>query len=301
MLEENKTSMEREVAISLIRSSGRMRDLDEGTVADLMVSIGETGLVHAITVRPIAAEEGEGQYALVVGSHRLEAHRRLGLRAVRCRIAVLSDIDAQQMEVDENLVRGDLSGLDFMRFVAARLDIYAERHPDQVVTDAEQSARTRGRPPKNFARLAKTPGSYVKAVMGFAEETAKDVRLSRRKIYSALEVWNALDGVRDTLRGTSLAQSEGALRQLAAIGDKAEQAKVAAVLIAGTTKSVGDARAIAAGNAPSSAVQTPVDETLKAFRALWGKASASGRAAILHDLAGRKLPGGFELTEADRG
>ncbi len=46
------------------------------------------------------------------------------------------------------------------------------------------------------------------------------------------------------------------------------------------------------------APQTPVDETVKAFRALWGKASPSARAAILNDLAGRKLPAGYSLTEA---
>lgn len=295
-------SAEVELPIHLIEASDRLRSVGEAAVSDLAISIEEAGLVHAVTVRQIASEEGSTRYKLVVGAHRLAAHLKLGRKTIRARVAVLSDIDARQMEVDENLIRSDLDPLDFGRFLAERLEIYAERNPDQVVRDTDMPERRRGRPPKNFLMLRKIPGAYVKAVMGFADETARDVKLSRQHIYRTVQTWGGLSPqLRDRLRGTPIAKNEGLLRQLAALGDKDEQAKVAELLIAGKAKNVPEGQALAAGNQPLKAVQTPVDETVKQFRKLWGAASPSAREAILLDLAGRSLPKGWSVSEADDG
>ncbi|MCX7586576.1 ParB/RepB/Spo0J family partition protein [Phenylobacterium sp. 58.2.17] len=298
-------STEIELPLALIDATDRLRGLDQAAVDELAVSIAETGLVHAITVRAVTRQEGSTRYRLVVGGHRLAAHHKLRRATIRCRVAVLSDLDARQMEVDENLIRAGLAPLDFGRFLAERLEIYAERHPDQVVRDADMPSRKRGRPPKNFLTLRKIPGAYVKAMMGFAEETARDVKLSRQHIYRTVQTWGGLSPeVRDRLQGTAIARNEGLLRQLAALGDKAEQAKVAELLISGEAKTVPEGQARAAGNQPMKAVETPVDVTVKAFSKLWGAASPSARAAILHDLAGRSLPKGYAIqcpAEADHG
>ena len=45
-------SPEREIAIAEIEVGDRLRDLGEGAVADLMVSIAETGLIQPIVLRP---------------------------------------------------------------------------------------------------------------------------------------------------------------------------------------------------------------------------------------------------------
>lgn len=295
-------SAEVELPIHLIDASDRLRGVSETAASDLAISIEEAGLVHAVTVRQVASEEGSTRYKLVVGAHRLAAHVKLGRKTIRARVAVLSDIDARQMEVDENLIRADLDPLDFGRFLAERLEIYAERHPEQIVRDTDAPERRRGRPPKNFVTLTKIPGAYVKAMMGFAEETARDVKLSRRTIYRAVQTWSGLTPeLRSRLRGSLLAKNEGLLRQLAALGDKAEQAKVAELLIAGKAKNVPEGLALAAGNQPLKAVQTPVDEAVKSFRKLWGAASPSAREAILMDLAGRSLPKGWSVSEAADG
>jgi ParB family chromosome partitioning protein len=286
-----------ELPLALIVSRDRLREVDPGTVNDLAVSIGEVGLAQAITVRAIYGDEGETRYELVIGAHRLAAHRRLGLATIRCRVVQVSDQDARQLEIDENLVRGDLSALEFARFVAERLEIYALRRPETVVAEPE-AARGRGRPPKNFVRLAKG-GGFVGALMGFAEETAKDVKLSRRSIYRAVETWNGLPpALRERLRGTPVSKNESLLRQLAGMGDKAEQAAVAEHLISGQARSVADGLALAAGNMPMRLrPTTPTDETLQAFRKLWKAASRGGRDAILRDLAGTPLPVGWIVRE----
>ncbi len=116
--------------------------------------------------------------------------------------------------------------------------------------------------------------------------------------------WATVTGIPETLRhrlrSSWIAKNEGVLRQLAGLSTTEEKAAAIDVLLAGMTKNVSEARAIAAGNDPVKAVQTPVDETLKAFRKLWGAASPSARAAILDDLAGRSLPKGWTV-KADGG
>lgn len=279
----------------------RLRSVDPATVANLMVAIGESGFTTAITVRAVDGEEGERHYQLVAGAHRLAAMRALGHSVIPAVALILTDDEAEQIEIDENLVRRGLTPLERAEMVLARQRIYGRRWPDRVSSHSDAVTAKRGRPPKKSEILSEFLAG-VPATMGFAADTAAEIGVTDRTIRHALEIVRGLPPeLRAQLHGTPVAKNEGALRQLAAISDKAEQAKVAAVLIKGETKSVPDARAIAAGNAPSSPVQTPVDETLKAFRKLWGAASASGRAAILNDLAGRSLPKGWNVVEADRG
>lgn len=192
-----------ELPLNAINWTDRLRPTDLTVVAQMAVSMREVGQIQAILVRP-AEVDFEG----VDGAHRAAALEMLGRETVRCRIEALSDLDARQMEVDANLIRGELSAFDFMRFLAERLEVYAERNPDEVVSvESAQSGRGRGRPPKNFLELRKRPGSYVRAIMGFAEETARDVRLSRAKIYGAMQTYAGLaPEVRAQLAGSAVSR-----------------------------------------------------------------------------------------------
>ncbi|ABB56140.1 ParB N-terminal domain-containing protein [Synechococcus elongatus] len=57
------------------------RNTDPQKVQDLMVSIAAEGLRE-----PIEVLEVEGEYYGFSGCHRYEAHQRLGLETIRCRI-----------------------------------------------------------------------------------------------------------------------------------------------------------------------------------------------------------------------
>jgi hypothetical protein len=176
--------------------------------------------------------------------------------------------------------------------VMARFSVWRRRFPDRVVQAEDVARPKRGRPSKS-ENISEFLGGAPQA-MGFAAETAAEVGLTDRTIRAALSTVNGLPAdLRQQLRGTWIGKTEGVLRQLANIADKAEQRRVAELMIEGGARSVSDAIALAAGNLPVKAAQTPVDETLKAFRKLWGSASPGARAAILHDLAGRPLPKGW--------
>lgn len=273
----------------------RLRALDEARVANYAVSMSENGFFGSILVRPIPPNELGVRYELVFGAHRLAAWKRTGHATIPAHVRALTDDEALQIEIDENLVRQDLTPLERAEHLAARYEVWSRRFPDRV--DTGKAAPKRGRPGNSVNLTDFTAGAPQ--TMGFTTDTAAEVGLSKSTVERAFRVMQGVPAdLRAKLHGTPLAKNDGLLRQLAALGDKAEQAKVADVLLRGETKNVSDARAIAAGNAPAAKVQTPVDETLKAFRALWGKASPSARAAILNELAGRSLPKGWSISEA---
>jgi ParB-like chromosome segregation protein Spo0J len=92
-------------AISVPR--GR-RKLKADAVKQIALSIETIGLQTPISVRP-AKEAGE--YLLVVGLHRLEACRRLGLKEIEAHIGPDDKLDAALWEIGENLHRSDLTAL----------------------------------------------------------------------------------------------------------------------------------------------------------------------------------------------
>lgn len=272
--------------IASILVGSRLRSVDPATVANLMVAIGESGFTTAITVRTLDGEEGEVRYQLVAGAHRLAAMRALGHSVIPAVALVLTDDEAEQIEIDENLVRRGLTPLERAEMVLARQRIYARRWPDRVSGAPEAAQAKRGRPPKKSEILSDFLAG-MPATMGFAADTAAEIGVTDRTIRHALEIVRGLPAdLRAQLHGTPVAKNEGALRQLAAIGDKDEQAAVAAVLIKGETKNVADARAIAAGTPLVTPVKTAVDETLKALRKLMAAASPSAREAVYAELAG---------------
>ena len=143
----------------------RLRALREGTVADLVASFAEIGLVNSITVRP-----KKSGFALVAGRHRLEAAKRCGWKSIRCTIVDGADADkAELIEIDENLVRTALSPAERAAHVARRKALYEKIHP-QTTTGKAPGKAGGGKKAKN-AKLA-----------SFVEATAKATGQSKRKV-----------------------------------------------------------------------------------------------------------------------
>lgn len=276
----------------------RLRAVDPAAVANLQTSITETGWFGSVLVRPLADDELGPRYELVAGAHRFAAMKGLGREFIPATIRVLTDDEALQIEIDENLIRRGLTPLERAEMVAERFAVWARRFPERIEVSHGEERRQRGRPTNDVRLTSFLAGAP--ATMGFSADTASEVGLSKATIDRAWRVVTHLPPeLRARLHGTPIAKNEGLLRQLAAMGNKAEQAKVAALLIEGKAKSVPEGMALAAGNQPLKAVQNPVDDTLKQFRKLWGAASPTARAAILRDLSGRALPKGWVLTQED--
>jgi ParB family transcriptional regulator, chromosome partitioning protein len=82
---------------------------DDEKLAELAESIAASGVVQPILVRP--AQE-EGRYILVLGERRLHASKKAGQKTVPAMVRKLSDQQAAEMTIIENLQREDLSALE---------------------------------------------------------------------------------------------------------------------------------------------------------------------------------------------
>jgi N6-adenosine-specific RNA methylase IME4/ParB-like chromosome segregation protein Spo0J len=105
----------------------RMRQLRPEVVDEIAESIKERGLLQPIIVRP---RKGSG-YFLVAGRHRLAAVKKLKHEDIAC--VVLDGLSADQAllaEIDENLVRGDLTPAETAAHHAERKRLYEKLHPE---------------------------------------------------------------------------------------------------------------------------------------------------------------------------
>lgn len=88
----------------------QIRELDN--LNDLMRSIMEKGLLQPIIVRII---NDENYYEIVAGYRRYSACKKLGWKKIACQIADLTDMEAFEISIVENVQRKTLSPIDEAR------------------------------------------------------------------------------------------------------------------------------------------------------------------------------------------
>ncbi len=274
----------------------RLRPRDPTAVANLAVSMAENGQITPVTVRPIQMDGDDLRFELVVGGHRYDAALLNGWTLIDATIQELSDAQALMMEIDENLVRRDLTPYERALFINARLSAWAELNPGRVERSVGAvTAPKRGRP-GNSEKFAELLGD-TPATMGFGAETADDLGISERTVRNALAVARGLSpAVKARVSGSPLGKNEGLLRQIAGVADPAEQLRIVEALTDGRATKFADAQIYAAGKTPTKAPEAPVDVFLKVVQKLWKAAPKTHRDAFLHWLSGLALPG-WTLTK----
>lgn len=117
------------VSTDSIEIGERHRSLNEDACARLMASMKEIGLKQPISIRivdlmVIDGQEVEGAPVLVAGRHRLEAARRLGWSHIECFEVDDDALQAELWEIDENLIRAELSAAQWAEHLARRKEIW---------------------------------------------------------------------------------------------------------------------------------------------------------------------------------
>jgi hypothetical protein len=175
----------------------RLRAVRDDLVAELAQSMKKQGLLQPITVRP----RSDGRYSLVIGWHRLEAAKLLGWSTIAATVTDLDDDEAELAEIDENLIRGELSPAERALHVGRRKELYEKLHPE---------TRHGGAPGKD--------GGGKKAkdakLAAFAEATAQATGQSRRKVERDATRAKQAKKVLEVVVGTSLDKGD----QLDALG-----------------------------------------------------------------------------------
>lgn len=102
----------RKVPLATLRASSVQprKDFAEEPLDELAASIREKGVLQPLLVRPI-----EGGYEVVAGERRMRAARMAGLREIPAIVRELSDQEALETAIVENLQREDLNPVEEAR------------------------------------------------------------------------------------------------------------------------------------------------------------------------------------------
>ena len=111
-----------EVLISDIIIKEDRRAVKSEYVQKLADSIKQIGLINPITITP--------DNTLIAGYHRLNAFILLGKVRIPAITLNLSDLETRLAEIDENLIRNDLSVLERGDQLLERKRIYEELYPE---------------------------------------------------------------------------------------------------------------------------------------------------------------------------
>jgi ParB family chromosome partitioning protein len=140
---------------------------DEVQLAELAASIASTGVVQPVLVRPLA----HGRFQLIAGERRWLASQRAGKETIPAIVRQVSDEQAMEMTIVENLQRSDLNPMEQARAF--------ERLAREFHLTQEQMAKRTGKDRAsvgNFLRLLKLPvevqGQVEEGVLSFGHARA---------------------------------------------------------------------------------------------------------------------------------
>jgi len=149
---ESEGGKPREIPLELIdRNPYQTRThLDDERLAELAASITANGVVQPVLVRPLA----NGRFQLIAGERRWRASERAGKKTIPAILRQVSDEQAMEITIVENLQRADLNPMEQARAF--------ERLSREFHMTQEQMAQRTGKDRAtvaNFLRLLKLPGS----------------------------------------------------------------------------------------------------------------------------------------------
>lgn len=131
------------------------KQFDEAALSDLSASIAQHGVLQPLLVRPLPG----GGYQLVAGERRWRAARMAGLEEVPAVIRELTDREAAELAMIENLQREDLNPMEEARGYHTLMETYG------MTQEEAAQAVNKSRPAvANALRLLQLPGPVAELV-----------------------------------------------------------------------------------------------------------------------------------------
>ena len=261
------------IPLNLIDEGERLRPVDADWVDILAASIQERGLDTPVQLRESDEIDEIGRYRLVSGAHRLAAFRALGRTSIPAAIVDMDDLGARLAEIDENLMRRELSDLDRAVFMLERKRVWETLHPR-----TKHGGKRRGVQVDEFVHL----------IDRFTGEAARKLGRSERDVRRIVQRAERLPAhVRRMIAGTRVAESGAELDRLIRVPLQLLD-DVAELLRDGQAPTVARALALARGEspaAPETAAEADARQLQKLQRA-WSTAGSAARGAFLEWLKG---------------
>lgn len=120
----------RQIPVEFVRSNSRnpRQVFDEAELEELAASIRERGIIQPIVVRPVA--DATDTYEIVAGERRWRAAQRAGLHTVPVISLQLTDREALELSIVENVQRSDLTALEEAKGYAQLASEYGYNHAE---------------------------------------------------------------------------------------------------------------------------------------------------------------------------
>ena len=155
----------------IIINPGR-RGIRPEQVKKLADSIAVVGLLN-----PITLDQAD---TLIAGLHRLEAAKLLGWTEIEYTVSGVEGLEAELAEIDENVVRTDLSTVAGSDLLLRRKEIYEQLHPE-----TRQGKRNR--------QTVKNEETSLLTAKPFSQDTAEKLGVSRRTVEKKIKIAKDLD------------------------------------------------------------------------------------------------------------
>ncbi len=131
------------------------KHFDEAALAELAASVAQHGVLQPLLVRPLPG----GQYQLVAGERRWRAARMAGLQEVPAVVREMSEQEAAEIALIENLQRQDLNPMEEAQGYRTLMESYG------LTQEETAKAVNKSRPAvANALRLLSLPGSIASLV-----------------------------------------------------------------------------------------------------------------------------------------
>jgi ParB family transcriptional regulator, chromosome partitioning protein len=191
------------------------RSVSRPAVKALAASMAEIGLLSPIAVFQV----GEA-YELIAGRHRIEAAKTLGWSEIPAVLFDLADVDRELAEIDENLIRHDLTAAEQAQQTARRKELYLKKHPETKHGGDRGNQHTGGKK-RQTADSASCP---------FTADTAARTGRSERSVQVDAQIGESIPSdVFKAIADTPLADSKTDLLAMARLPEEAQREIVATV------------------------------------------------------------------------
>ena len=179
--------------------------ISEASIEELKASIRRSGIIEPVIVRPIA----HGTYELVAGERRFKASQSIGIKEVPAVIKSLSDKEALEFSLIENVQREDLNPLDEAKGYARLSDEFGYTQEDVASAVGKDRATV-----ANLLRLLALPQEIQEGLQGGA------ITLGHAKALLAIQ-----DGAKQVALYRRIKQEEMSVRQAEALAGSLAPAK----------------------------------------------------------------------------
>ncbi len=243
-----------EITLDVIDVGERLRTVNTHHVEALAAAIAARGLLSPIEVTPSYIR---GHYILLAGAHRLAAKKLLGHATIEAFVReVENPLERKLIEIEENLIRHDLTALDRAVFLVEWKKTYNEM----------AGAKGRGRPKEeNDADRREFP-------LRFSEAVSARLKMNPKSLDKAIKRAELQPDLRAELAKHPAADNGAILDALRKLGAGAQD-EIALALAGNPDLSLGDLRTLINGG-----VTPPKVTWREKMVVAWKKGSAADKA-----------------------